>query len=170
MFPKSRFLKVCFPIVLILTSFLSLNKYPGYIIIDDQEVFRAISKKIPQKNQMNEFLVMFYKEIPKLTRFEPYIIKKFQNFPVIHIKFIDVGIKNLFIRTFHRDIYQMEPNRVFKNSPQVLNKEFNLIMQNERMVYGELNEILSELPTNKDIEIIDTDLKAIEDTIKSLKK
>ncbi|MFX1505925.1 MAG: S8 family serine peptidase, partial [Promethearchaeota archaeon] len=122
-----RFYKVCFPIVLILTSFFISNKYLGNSIIDDQNVLPTISKNYSHEYQKNEFLVMFYNEIPKLTRFEPYIIKKFYNFPVIHIKFIDSELRELFVRNFNREIYQMEPNWVFKSTPQEFHPEISLI-------------------------------------------
>lgn len=98
-------------------------------MIVDQQAFLRIPQEegdeIKKDNNIKEFLVMFYEKVPDLMEFESCIINRFYNFPVIHIQFIDVESRNLFIRRYNQRISQMEPNQVFKNSPRVF-PEVNL--------------------------------------------
>ncbi len=90
-------------------------------LIDDHQVFLQIPQEQDDIIKQNEdFLVMFYEEIPDLTQYKQFIIKKYVNFPVIHIKFSNSEMKQSFIRSYHQKIYQMEPNEVFKSSPRVI--------------------------------------------------
>ena len=92
-------------------------------LIDDHQAFLYIPQEqddiIKKNDGKKDYLVMFYEEIPDLTRFEPFIIKKYSNFPVIRIKFVDTEMRYSFINRFHQSIYQMEPNKVFKSTPRV---------------------------------------------------
>lgn len=114
---KYRFLQVCFPIFLILTSISFTVANPVNSITESSTY---ISNDYSGDDHWYDFLVMFYNEIPDLRYFEPLIVKKFCNFPVVHIKFNDSVIKRYFIENYHQKIYRMEPNKVFESSPRII--------------------------------------------------
>ncbi len=121
MLPKYRFLQVCFPIFLIITSVSFTIKNPVTSIVDNQKSFPYISNNHhTNDSNLNDYLVMFYDEIPNLRDFEPLILKKFCNFPVVHIKFNDSVMQEFFFENYYQKIYRMVPNQIFKSFPQVI--------------------------------------------------
>ncbi|MFX0123608.1 MAG: S8 family serine peptidase [Candidatus Hodarchaeota archaeon] len=131
MLPKHRFLQVYFPILLLITSVSITIKIPTNSFIKNQKFIPYSLNNHPKNDHLSDFLVMFYDKIPNLRYFESLIIKKFCNFPVIHIKFNDSSMKQFFIENYHQKIYRMEPNQVFRRSP--------LIIPEQRFIKSSLN-------------------------------
>jgi hypothetical protein len=67
-----------------------------------------------------DLLVMFRSKTPNLEDYDPYVIRKYTNFPAIRIKFNDSNSKSRFFSHYQDQIHSIESNRPLKVSINVI--------------------------------------------------
>ncbi|MFX0182182.1 MAG: S8 family serine peptidase [Candidatus Hodarchaeota archaeon] len=99
----------------------------------DQESFLDFNTTYNSNNNSQEefsldfdLLIMFHSKIPHLGSFDPYVIKKYSNFPVVRIKFNESTSKFRFFKNYQDQIYRFEPNRPLKGSINIIPKSSSI--------------------------------------------
>ncbi|MHA2225515.1 MAG: S8 family peptidase [Candidatus Hodarchaeales archaeon] len=117
-----RFTLFHFSLLIFITGSIIFQQSAECITFTPHENYnlRKTSFLMNQKiqNPSLDLLFMFSTKIPKLESFNRYVIKNYSNFPAIHIKFDNTDKKQLFIKTFHKEIHSIEPNRAIRSFPQ----------------------------------------------------
>ncbi|MFX0171268.1 MAG: S8 family serine peptidase [Candidatus Hodarchaeota archaeon] len=96
------------------------------LFLDFNNIYEPIETFSSEIDPEFDLLVMFHSKTPNLKDFDPFVIRKYSNFPAIHIKFDDSHSKFRFFKQYQNQIHRVELNRPLKGSINVIPQSSSL--------------------------------------------
>ncbi|MFX0149425.1 MAG: S8 family serine peptidase [Candidatus Hodarchaeota archaeon] len=130
------------------------------LFLDLNNIYEPIEKYSGEIDLGFDLLVMFRSKTPNLKDFDPYVIRKYSNFPVIHIKFDDSPSKFRFFKQYQDQIHRVELNSPLKRSINVIPQSSSVESVSEMKIRGSVGAMhlysLGYMGNRTKIGIIDT--------------